>query len=63
MMKALKIIFGSLSALWALALIPSLFAGYSGRSDLAFSHHMGAIVGILLGSAISISLFRSARSS
>jgi hypothetical protein len=59
-MKTVKIIFATLAALWALALIPSVLATYGGRRDLAYSHHMGAVVGILLASAISISLFRSA---
>jgi hypothetical protein len=60
-MKVVKIMFGSLAALWAVALIPKLL-GWISHSDapLAFSHSMGSVVGILIASAISISLFRSA---
>ena len=60
-MKIVKIVFGILAALWALALVPKLLAGIS-HSDapLAFSHIMGSVVGILIASAISIALFRSA---
>jgi membrane associated rhomboid family serine protease len=44
-----------------LALIPKLFAGLSQSGGAyAFGHVMGSIVGILLASAISIALFRSA---
>jgi hypothetical protein len=59
-MKLVKILFGFLGAVWAVALLPKVFGGYAGRSHLAFSHHAGAIVGILIAAAISISLFRSA---
>lgn len=60
-MKAIKIIFAVLAALWALALIPKLLAGLTQSSGAyAFSHVMGSVVGILLASAISIALFRSA---
>lgn len=60
-MKIIKIFFGVLAALWALALIPKLLTWIS-HSDapLAFSHIMGSVVGILITSAISIVLFRSA---
>ena len=60
-MKIIKILFGILAALWALALIPKLLAWIS-HSDmpLAFSHIMGSIVGILIAAAISVVLFRSA---
>ena len=60
-MKIIKILFGVLAALWALALVPKLLAGIS-HSDapFAFSHIMGSVVGILIASAISIVLFRSA---
>lgn len=60
-MKIVKIIFAVLAALWALALIPKLVADIShGSGPLAFSHIMGSVVGILIASAISITLFRSA---
>jgi hypothetical protein len=60
-MKAVKIIFAIIAALWALAYIPNLIAGVShGNGSLAFSHMMGTLVGFLLASAISIVLFRSA---
>jgi hypothetical protein len=60
-MKAIKIIFAILAALWALALIPKLLAGLSHSGGAyAFGHVMGSVVGILLASAISIGLFRSA---
>ena len=60
-MKAVKIIFAVLAALWALALIPKLLAGISqGSGTLAFSHIMGSIVGVLIATAISVTLFRSA---
>jgi hypothetical protein len=60
-MKIIKILFGILAALWALALIPKLLAWIS-HSDarLAFSHIMGSSVGILIAAAISVVLFRSA---
>jgi uncharacterized membrane protein required for colicin V production len=60
-MKAIKIIFAVLAGLWALALIPKLLAGLAqSGGTYAFSHVMGSVVGILLASAISIALFRSA---
>ncbi|HKP02339.1 MAG TPA: hypothetical protein VJU77_03170 [Chthoniobacterales bacterium] len=60
-MKIVKIIFAILAALWALALIPKLIAGlFQGGGAFAFSHLMGTIFGILIASAISIALFRSA---
>jgi hypothetical protein len=60
-MKVIKIIFGVLAALWALALIPKLIAGISqSGGEFAFSHIMGSVFGILIASAISIALFRSA---
>jgi Na+/alanine symporter len=60
-MKIVKIIFAILAALWALALIPKLLAGISqGSGAFAFSHIMGSVVGILIATAISITLFRSA---
>jgi hypothetical protein len=60
-MKVVKIVFGVLAALWALALIPKLIAGIShGGQAFAFSHIMGSVFGILIASAISIALFRSA---
>jgi hypothetical protein len=59
--KVVKILFGVLATLWALALIPKLLAWVSHRdAPLAFSHIMGSVVGILIASAISIALFRSA---
>lgn len=60
-MKAIKIIFAVLAALWALALVPKLLAGLSqSGGPFAFSHIMGSVFGILIASAISIALFRSA---
>jgi hypothetical protein len=60
-MKAVKIIFAILAALWALALVPKLLAGISqSAGPFAFSHIMGSVAGILIASAISIILFRSA---
>ena len=60
-MKVIKIVFAVLAALWALALVPKLIAGIS-QSGGAFasSYMMGSVVGILIASAISIALFRSA---
>jgi len=60
-MKIVKIIFGTLAALWALAVLFELFTkAPQWTGSLAFSKWMGAITGILLPSAISITLFRSA---
>ena len=60
-MKFIKIIFGVLAALWAVALVPKLLSGIShGGGEFEFSRNMGSIVGILLASAISIALFKSA---
>jgi uncharacterized membrane protein len=59
-MKAVKIIFAIIAALWAVAYLPNLIAGLShGSGSLAFSHMMGSFVGLLLASAISFALFRS----
>jgi hypothetical protein len=60
-MKAIKILFGCVTAFWALALVPKLFQTPAGRSDLSFSYHMGTVVGIVFVAAMSIALFRSAR--
>jgi uncharacterized membrane protein required for colicin V production len=59
-MKVVKIVFGSLAALWALALIPKLHGAITHTGTLVFSHAMGSVFGILIASAISIALFRSA---
>ena len=60
-MKVVKIIFAILAAVWALALIPKLLAGISQSGvPFAFSHIMGSVAGILIASAISVALFRSA---
>jgi hypothetical protein len=60
-MKAIKCVFGALTALWALALVPKLLVWVSHTdAPLAFSHIMGSVVGILIASAISIAMFRSA---
>lgn len=62
-MKIIKILFAVLAALWALALIPTLFTWiFHSNAPFAFSHIMGSVVGILIASAISLALFRSARS-
>jgi hypothetical protein len=60
-MKIIKILFAVLAALWALALVPKLLAGMSqSGGSFAVSHVMGSVAGILIASAISIILFRSA---
>jgi hypothetical protein len=60
-MKAVKIIFAVLAALWAVALVPKLLAAMSrSGGPFAFSHVMGSVIGILIASAISVTLFRSA---
>ncbi len=60
-MKLLKIIFAVIAALWALALMPKLVTWLSHTdAPLAFSHIMGSTVGILIASAISVTLFKSA---
>lgn len=60
-MKTVKILLGVLAALWALALVPKLLKGLStDTSSSALSYGMGSIAGILIASAISIVLFRSA---
>jgi hypothetical protein len=60
-MKAVKILFAVLTAAWALALVLKLLAGISQRGGpFAFSHIMGSVAGILIASAISTILFRSA---
>jgi hypothetical protein len=60
-MKYIKILLGILATLWALALIPKLIYGIShGDAPFAFSRVMGSVAGILIASAISIGLFRSA---
>jgi len=61
-MKILKIILGILVGLFVLfhlIQIPGKIGTVSG--DLAFSWWMGKLAAILIGSAISISLFRSAK--
>ena len=60
-MKVVKILFGVLAALWGLALIPKLLSGiFHSDAPFAFSRMMGSVAGILIASAISIGLFRSA---
>jgi uncharacterized membrane protein len=60
-MKVVNIIVAILAALWAVALIRKLLAGIShSGAPFAFSYMMGSIFGILIASAISIALFRSA---
>jgi len=60
-MKIVKLLFAVLMAIWALALVPKLLNGiaHSGAPS-AFSYTMGSLFGMLLVSAISIALFRSA---
>ena len=61
-MKALKIILGVLAGLFVLfhlIEIPGKLGSVSG--DLAFSWWMGKFIGILIGSAVAVALFRSAR--
>jgi uncharacterized membrane protein len=59
--KIVKIFFAILTAIWALALIPKLLYGISHiGAPFAFSYMMGSLFGMLLVSAISIALFRSA---
>jgi hypothetical protein len=60
-MKALKLILGILAALFVLfhlIEIPGKLGSVSG--DLAFSWWMGKLAAILIGSAIAVTLFRSA---
>jgi hypothetical protein len=60
-MKIVKIIFGVLAALWALAYIPPLLVSFSHRdAPLASSSILGAVACILFATAISIAFFRSA---
>jgi hypothetical protein len=60
-MKILKIVFGTLAAVWALAYIPKLLLWIShSDASFAFSHIMGSAVGMLIATAISITLFRKA---
>ena len=60
-MKIIKIIFGVLAALWALAYIPKILSEVS-HSDTPFtpSRVLGSVAGILIMTAISIALFRNA---
>jgi hypothetical protein len=59
-MKIIKIIFGVLAALWALACIPKIISEVS-HSDAPFtpSRILGSVAGILIMTAIGIALFRS----
>ena len=60
-MKALKLILGVLAALFVLfhlIEIPGKLGNVSG--DMAFSWWMGKLAAVLIGSAISGALFRSA---
>jgi uncharacterized membrane protein len=60
-MRIVKLVFGILAAVWALALIPKLLSGFfHSGAPFAFSYMMGSVVGILIVSAISITLLRSA---
>jgi uncharacterized membrane protein len=60
-MKIIKLLFAVLAAVWVLALIPKLLSGiFHSGSPFAFSYLMGSIFGMLLFSALSIALFRSA---
>ena len=60
-MKAVKIIFAVLAAVWAIALVPKLMDGISKSGDpLMLSRAAGSVLGIGLASAVSIMLFRSA---
>ncbi|MEI6075331.1 MAG: hypothetical protein WCS94_07150 [Verrucomicrobiota bacterium] len=60
-MKIIKIIFGVVAALCALAYIPKIISTLS-HSDTPFtsSRVLGSVAGILIMTAISIALFRSA---
>ncbi len=63
-MKAIKIIFALLAAGWAILLIPKLLATLSADSSAYNTGRaFGSVAGILLASAISFSLFRSASKS
>lgn len=60
-MKTVKLIFGTLAALWALALaieLPSKLSSLGGV--YAPSHLIGVLVGIVVMAGISFLLFRSA---
>jgi hypothetical protein len=57
-MKIIKIIFAVLAGLWALALIPKLIAEIDAPS--LTTRLLGSIAGILIMTAISITLFKSA---
>jgi hypothetical protein len=62
-MKPLKIALGILAVVFVmfhLMEIPGKLGAVSG--DFAFSWWMGKLAGILIGSAIAVALFRSARS-
>jgi hypothetical protein len=60
-MKIIKIVLGVFAALWALAMVPKLILGFShAQGEFAFSRNMGSLVGILLITALSIALFKSA---
>jgi hypothetical protein len=60
-MRALKIVFGIVAAIWVVALVPVVFGDYTDRVDLAVSYHTGAAIGIIIAASISVSLFRSVR--
>jgi hypothetical protein len=60
-MKVIRIISAVLAALWGLALIPKLFHNLShSEGTFAASRFLGSLAAILLATAISITLFRSA---
>ena len=62
-MKIVKLVFGTVTGLWALALaveLPGKLAIASSRGVYASSYILGVAVGIVLMSGISFLLFRSA---
>lgn len=62
-MKAVKLIFSTVAALWALALVlllPAKLAVARSRGIYAPSYIIGAVVGIVVAAGISLLLFRSA---
>jgi hypothetical protein len=60
-LKIIKIIFGVITALWALALVPQLVDAISNiAKPHAFANAAGSVFGMLLASTLSVLLFRKA---
>jgi hypothetical protein len=59
-MKIIKIIFGVLTALLALAYMAKLIGKFSSRDKpIGLSHTLGTVLGMLIAATISIALFLS----